>query len=222
MERKKTHESGITAVGRSFYCAGGKKLVTDIRTGCISWTYHDWIGNFYPAASKSSEFLGLYSRVFDLVEVDSTFYRSPSSTMVRQWKEKTPDNFLFTVKMPKRITHESKLKGIEKELEYFEKTVKILDSKLAAVMAQLPPFLKYDDSSFDALSKFLDSTDPEIRYAIEFRNRSWFREETYKLLRAKRACFAWSVNEYVKEMPKEVTTDFAYVRFMGDWKTRKT
>ncbi len=189
----------------------------DIRTGCISWTYQDWTGTFYPPGSKSSDFLAVYSRIFDIVEVDSTFYRTPSSTTVRQWKEKTPEGFLFTVKMPKKITHELKLRGTEKELHYFEKTIKILDGKLAAIIAQLPPSMKCDDSNLNAVSNFLDSVDSKIHLALEFRNKSWFREDTYRLLRKKDVCFVWSVNEYVKGMPKEVTADYAYLRFMGEF-----
>lgn len=192
-------------------------MMPEIRTGCISWTYPDWMGIFYPSGSKSADFLGMYSRVFDIVEVDSSFYRAPNEATVKQWKQKTPDSFLFTVKMPRRITHELKLGGAEKELQYFEKTVKILGSKLSAVMVQLPPFMKCDDSALATLSHFLNATSTDIRYAIEFRNKSWFREETYKLLRAKKACFVWSVNEYVKGMPREVTTDFVYLRFMGEF-----
>jgi uncharacterized protein YecE (DUF72 family) len=191
--------------------------VTEIRTGCISWTYPDWVGNFYPADAKSSEFLKLYSQVFDIVEVDSSFYRSPSAIMVRQWKEKTPANFLFSVKMPKRITHELKLEGIEKELSYFESSVKILERKLAAVTVQLPPFFKFDISRVEVLDTFLKMTDSKIKHAIEFRNKSWFREETYSLLRSRKACFVWSVNEYVEGMPKELTADFVYLRFMGEF-----
>ncbi len=191
--------------------------MTEIRTGCISWTYPDWVGNFYPSDAKSSQFLGLYSRAFDIVEVDSSFYRTPGATMVRQWKEKTPASFLFSVKMPKRITHELKLEGIEKELSYFESSVKILEGKLAAVTVQLPPFFKFDDSRFKLLDEFLKITDSKIRYSVEFRNKSWFREETYGLLRSRNACFVWSVNECVEGMPRELTTDFVYLRFMGEF-----
>ena len=129
--------------------------MTEIRTGCISWTYPDWVGNFYPIDSKSSEFLKLYSQVFDIVEVDSSFYRSPSAASVRQWKEKTPANFLFTVKMPKRITHELKLDGIEKELSYFEGSLKILGAKLAAVTVQLPPVFRFVHLRTEVLVDFL-------------------------------------------------------------------
>src|SRR5487761_1047169 len=97
-----------------------------IRTGCISWTYSDWLGSFYPEGTKSSDYLKLYSRVFDIVELDSSFYRIPKPATVEQWKEKTPPAFLFTVKLPKKITHEAKLKDISNLLDSFQKVIKPL------------------------------------------------------------------------------------------------
>jgi uncharacterized protein YecE (DUF72 family) len=183
----------------------------------VSWTYPDWIGTFYPPSAKNSEFLSLYSRVFDIVEVDSTFYRSPSPILVKQWREKTPDNFIFSVKMPRKITHELKLQGAKEELKYFESSLSGLESKLGSVIMQLPPFLKFEERNLSKLREFLDTTDSNIRYAVEFRNTSWFREETYGLLNSKNVSFVWSINEYVEGMPNEVTSDFVYLRFMGDF-----
>lgn len=137
--------------------------------------------------------------------------------MVEQWKEKTPEDFIFTLKMPKRITHELKLVGVEKELEHFQKIAMILGKKLGAVMVQLPPFLKCNETTLGTLERFLASTDQKIRYAIEFRNKSWFTHETYSLLRSKKICLVWSVNEYLEVLPKEVTTSMIYLRFMGEF-----
>lgn len=191
--------------------------MTDIRTGCISWTYPDWVNSFYPSAAKSTDFLSLYSRAFNIVEVDSSFYRSPTLSTIKQWREKTPDDFLFTLKMPKRITHEQRLVGAQKELDYFQSAAKGLGSKLGAILVQLPPFLKYSEPALETLDKFLSSIDSTIRYAIEFRNRSWFNGDTYTLLRSKRVCFVWSVNEYLGETPRELTSSMVYLRFMGEF-----
>jgi uncharacterized protein YecE (DUF72 family) len=187
-----------------------------IRFGCLSWTYPDWLGSFYPVGTKPAEYLSLYSKIFDLVEVDSSFYRIPTPSVVKQWREKTPPNFRFTVKLPGKITHEGRLVGIEKELERFEKTVLELGDKLACVMAQLPPNSKKDDD-FSNLEKFLDKTNSSIRYGIEFRNKSWLTEETYKLLSKKKVCFVWSVTERIDDLPPQITTDYIYLRFMGKY-----
>ncbi len=185
-----------------------------IRFGCLSWTYPDWLGAFYPPGTKPSEFLHLYSKIFDLVEIDSSFYRTPSPSTVKQWREKTPREFLFTSKLPGKITHELRLVGIERELERFEKTMGELGNKLACVIAQLPPFSKFE-TDFPKVEAFLGMTNPKIRYALEFRNKSWLRDETHELLSRKKACFVWSVTDRMDELPPKVTSDFIYLRFMG-------
>lgn len=185
--------------------------------GCLSWTYPDWLGSFYPADSKSGEFLQLYARIFDLVEIDSSFYHTPSIQTVRHWMEKTSNGFLFTAKLPQKITHQLRLSGVQSELERFERTVGELNQKLACIIAQLPPFSKYE-TDFEKLEKFLDMVNPKIRYAFEFRNKSWLRDETFELLSRKRVCFVWNVQEKMGEVIKpKLTTDFIYLRFMGKY-----
>src|SRR5579871_2235112 len=93
-----------------------------IRFGCLSWTYPDWVGSFYAPGTKPADYLAIYSSIFDLVEIDSTFYRTPSPSTVKQWREKTPPGFRFTSKLPGKITHELRLSGIDQQLERFEKT----------------------------------------------------------------------------------------------------
>ncbi len=189
--------------------------LSSLRIGCISWTYPDWQGAFYPEWTKPSEFLSLYSRVFDIVEIDSTFYRTPNPSTVKQWRDKTPPNFLFTAKIPKRITHDSAMRNVSGNLKSFENVLKGLGTKLTCMIAQMPPNFKFD-RGFDLLDKFLEEVDPNIRYAIEFRDVSWFREETYNLLERKHACLVWSVSQSTKRKnPIEVTSDFLYLRFMG-------
>src|SRR5579872_1954380 len=101
---------------------GTRKPDQKLRLGCLSWTYPDWLGSFYPAGTKPAEFLALYSKTFDLVEIDSTFYRTPSPSTMKQWREKTPLNFLFTAKLPGKITHEKRLVEVESELQRFQKS----------------------------------------------------------------------------------------------------
>lgn len=188
-----------------------------MRFGCLSWTYPDWLGSFYPAGTKPSEYLQLYSKIFDLVEIDSTFYRVPSPTTMRQWREKTPPDFLFTAKVPGKITHEERLKDVEVELERFEKICGELGQKLGCMIAQLPPNSKFE-TEFEKLEKFLDARDQNFRLAIEFRNKSWVRDETFQLLSRKKVCLVWNVQEKIGDdiIPK-VTTDFIYLRYMGKY-----
>ena len=188
-----------------------------LRFGCLSWTYPDWLGTFYPAGSKPADYLQMYSKVFDLVEIDSSFYRTPTLQTVKQWKAKTPNNFLFTSKLPRKITHELRLSGVEDQLSRFEKTVKELGEKLACIIAQLPPNSKFEND-FEKLEKFLGLTNPGIRYAIEFRNKSWLRDETFRLLGKNKVCFVWNVQEKMGEdIEPKLTTNFLYLRFMGKY-----
>ncbi|MFQ5999050.1 MAG: DUF72 domain-containing protein [Candidatus Bathyarchaeia archaeon] len=77
-----------------------------LRVGCGGWSYSNWVGPFYPTNTSSLDYLKLYSRVFDIVEIDSSFYRNPSPRQVSHWRNSTPDDFLFSAKLPKSITHD--------------------------------------------------------------------------------------------------------------------
>jgi uncharacterized protein YecE (DUF72 family) len=200
----------------SYFEAEATQKTGGIHFGTLSWTYPDWMGSFYAPGTKPADYLSVYSRVFDLVEVDSSFYRIPSPSTVKQWRAKTPDHFRFTAKLPGKITHEGRLVGIDQQLERFENTMMELGDKLACLIAQLPPNSKME-SDFSKLETFLEKTNPRIRYAIEFRNKSWLTEETFKLLSRKRVCFVWSVTERIDDLAPKITTDFIYLRFMGKY-----
>ncbi|HLQ42010.1 MAG TPA: DUF72 domain-containing protein, partial [Thermoplasmata archaeon] len=117
-------------------------LKDKLRVGCSGWGYDDWLGGFYPLDTPKSEYLKLYSSVFDCVEVDSSFYRNPGPAMTKGWYKSTPPGFLFAMKMPKRITHEKKLKGVAENLGWFYASAKELREKCGPLVAQLPPSIK--------------------------------------------------------------------------------
>ncbi len=186
----------------------------DLRIGCSGWSYKDWDGVFYPKGTAAKDYLSFYSKVFNCVEVDSSFYRVPSPFMVSQWRTNTPPGFLFCPKLPKKITHDSKLQGISSTLVYFYSVMSKLKEKLGPIAVQLPPSVKYD-SHIGAMEKFLDQVSPEFKHAIEFRHKSWFRPEVYSMLRKNKVAMVWSINQYL-ETPTEVTSDFIYLRMVGD------
>lgn len=190
-----------------------------IRTGCMGWSYDDWVGPFYPPGTGQRDFLCLYSLVFDTVEVDSSFYSMPSQPMIEQWKHRTPEDFRFTLKLPKDFTHEGRLLTNQFAMEEFERLALILEPKLACVLVMLPPSSRYEQM-FEQLKNLLDTMSNRIRYAVEFRHRSWFRPEVYDLLAERGMSFVWSSNQYV-ETPPQLTTDFIYLRFIGDRKITK-
>ncbi len=185
-----------------------------LRIGCSGWSYNDWQGIFYPKGLAAKDYLSYYAKVFNCVEIDSSFYRIPNQFMITQWKNTTPDGFLFSPKLPKKITHDNKLEGSESTLVYFYSVLSKLKDKLGPIAIQLPPSIKLS-SHEKVMRDFISKLSPEFRHAIEFRHKSWFVPEVYSLLRKNNIAMVWSLNQYV-ETPPEVTADFVYLRMVGD------
>jgi uncharacterized protein YecE (DUF72 family) len=187
-----------------------------LRIGCSGWSYADWVGPFYPPNTKPDEYLGLYSKVFECVEVDSTFYRAPSPSMVGQWYSNTPTGFMFAPKLPKRMTHDQHLQDVSSYLGHFTRTMEQLREKLGPIVIQLPPSFKLQKDE-KALANFITELNQKLRYAIEFRHKSWFNPTTQKLLESNNICQAWAVSQYLTT-PAAVTSDIIYLRLVGDRK----
>lgn len=187
--------------------------MSEIRLGTQGWSYPDWVGAFYPPGSKPADYLGFYSQVFDTVELDTTFYSTPRQALVRSWAENTPENFLFTAKLPQVITHEKHLANSEKELDEFVSAMRLLGPKLGALLIQCPPNLHYEERP--ALEAFLPLLPRDVSFAIEFRHRSWLRDDVLELLRQYNV--AWTIID-LYYMPRllHLTADIAYVRWLGD------
>lgn len=188
--------------------------LASIRTGCSGWSYKGWVGPFYPSGTKTEEMLRLYSRVFNTVEVDSTFYGQPSLSTVKKWKDSVPEDFLFTVKMPGIITHERKLSGSGAQVQLFLESIRGFGEKLSMVLIQLPPSMKYDDS-FRAFADFVELLPDDVRFAVEFRDETWFREDVYSIMRKRGVTMAWSEIPSVS-MVGSMTTSSLYLRLVGD------
>jgi uncharacterized protein YecE (DUF72 family) len=185
----------------------------EIYLGTQGWSYKDWVGPFYPPGARDGDFLARYAEMFDAVELDTTFYGTPLPERVDKWRESTPDDFRFTAKMPRTITHDRHLFDAGEELSEFLSSISRLGDKLGAVLIQLPPDFKADElPTFESFLRLLPS---DVRFAAEFRHRSWLSNETYELLGS--ANIAWTMID-LKYMPivDEVTADFTYVRWLGD------
>jgi uncharacterized protein YecE (DUF72 family) len=183
--------------------------------GCSGWSYDGWLGYFYPSSLDRKDFLKYYSKVFDFVEIDSSFYNPPNIFMTKRWASHTPDDFRFTAKFPRSITHEKRLSDPEKELRYFFDVMRPLRTKMLALLLQLPPSLTAKEGlkKLEALIHMLDS---DFRYAIEVRHKSWFdNKEARKLLSENNICLAWSQLDTI-QTPDVLTSDFLYLRFIGD------
>ena len=185
-----------------------------IYVGCSGWSYSSWKGPFYPVDLDNSEWLNYYSHVFDFVEIDSSFYRMPTAFTVKNWLKKTPDNFRFTAKFPKVITHDKRLKNVENELEIFFSQIDPLQEKTSALLIQLPPSLGIVEG-LEALREVVPELDNRFRYAVEVRNNSWFQDLAYSFFANNNICMVWSQLAGLRT-PPVITTDFLYVRFIGD------
>jgi len=185
----------------------------DLKIGCTGWSYQGWIGPFYPKTMADSDYLKHYSSAFDVTEVNSTFYRIPSQTMTKKWRDDTPPSFTFTAKLPKVITHDNRLKP-GPYLDQFLNSLKPLGSKLKVLVIQLPPSLSFSESK-PHLEKMVKHLPKNYRYALEGRHQSWFTDESYKFLSENNLCLVWNEVEGVTN-PAHLTTDFVYLRLVGD------
>ncbi len=188
----------------------------DLLIGTSGWSYNEWTGVFYPNSSTNK--LSFYSKVFGTAEVDSTFYAYPSKGLVLGWARYTPDDFVFSVKLPQLLTHEKKLdlsKGVEADLIRFLSLLKplIASGKLGPVLVQLPPSYSYQ-SDYERLKTFLGRAPEDVKFAVEFRHPSWLREDVYSFLRGKNVASV-IVDEPLLPPDTVATADFAFIRWHG-------
>lgn len=186
--------------------------------GTQGWNYDAWVGPFYPPGTKAADYLGLYARAFDTVEVDSTFYAIPPARTVRGWAERTPDGFTFALKLPQQITHEQRLRACDDLVAVFADRARALGPKLGPILIQLGP--DFGPSELPALAAFLPSLPRDLRFAIEFRQKGWITDAVLALLAEHRVAIAlsdgrWIPRRTVLALAERPTADFGYVRWMG-------
>ena len=182
--------------------------------GCSGWSYTSWQGPFYPPSIENRAWLPYYSRVLNYVEIDSTFYRIPSEYMVKNWERRTPDNFRFTAKFPKVVTHDKRFKNVKKELSMFYEAMEPLKDKLLALLIQLPPSYELKEGLED-LSSHDFFFEGDFRYAVEVRHSSWFSDLAYNFFKNNNISMVWSQMDRLRT-PPIVTSDFVYLRLIGD------
>ena len=186
------------------------------RVGCTGWGYDDWVGPFYPPGAQPAEYLGRYARVFDTVEVDSSFYRAPSAFLARRWASQTPDGFLFSVKVPQDVTHKAREPFNAGALATFLSGIEPLRTaqRLGPLVAQFPPSFR-EPSGSARLGEILDAIPRSYALAVELRHASWWGRETLARLEERHAALVWSVYPGVHP-PHRTTAEFVYARFVGD------
>lgn len=147
-----------------------------LRTGTSGYGYKEWLGRFYPEKLPASEMLRFYAQRFTTVEINNTFYRMPSPKVLEQWMGEVSDNFTFTLKAPRRITHIQRLVDCAENTTEFLRRADTLGNRLGPILFQLPPFLKKDVARLQA---FLATLPPGKPIAFEFRHDSWHDDEVH-------------------------------------------
>ena len=189
-----------------------------IRLGTQGWNYDAWVAPFYPVGTRPTEYLSVYARAFDTVEVDSTFYAVPAAKTVRGWHDRTPDGFTFALKLPQEITHERRLRDADDVAQLFYDRARELGSKLGPVLIQLAP--DFGPVELPALANLLPTLPRDIRFSVEFRHRGWIQDGVMALLAEHGVGLTlsdarWIPRKLMQSLAGRPTADFLYVRWMG-------
>jgi uncharacterized protein YecE (DUF72 family) len=197
--------------------------------GTSGFAYKEWVGPFYPPGTKSSGMLGYYAGQFNSVEVNYTFRRSPTASMMASWAAATAEGFVFTLKANQGITHYARLKDTSERLGRFLEAVTPLGARLGPILFQCPPNLKYDPEVLDGFLADLAAAPgaANLRWAMEFRHPSFDSDEVRsKLAAAGVAICVADTGELHPPPPGHATFtrtgDFAYVRLRGTGYQEKT
>jgi len=182
-----------------------------IHVGTSGWSYAHWRGPFYPPELPEAGWLAYYAERLHTVEINNTFYQLPTQATLHGWREAVAEDFAFSVKASRFITHMKKLKEPEATLAPFFGCIGELAHRLGPILFQLPPRWR---CNLDRLRQFLAALPGEYRYAFEFRDRSWWNPAVYDLLARHEAAFCIHDLGGVLS-PREVTGDLVYVRLHG-------
>ncbi len=181
------------------------------RVGTSGWQYDHWKEVFYPDDLKKSEWFGYFARHFDTVEVNNTFYNLPKPGTFDDWLDAAPEGFTYVLKFSRYGSHIKRLKDPAGSIGTFLDRAGRLGEHLGPILVQLPPNWRADVERLDA---FLDEAPKDRRWAVEFRDPDWLREEVFEVLRRHGA--ALCIHDMIADHPREITADWVYLRFHGD------
>ena len=183
-----------------------------IWVGTSGYNYPEWKGSFYPADLSTAKMLPYYAARFPTVEINYTFYRMPNEKLLSGWAAQTPSPYKLTLKAPRRITHDSRLKNCGDLVQALCGVASTLGDKLGVLLFQLPPNAKKDLPLFDA---FLAELPPGVRAAFEFRHASWLDDEIFERLSSRKLALCVADSEKMST-PIRVTADYAYFRLRDE------
>jgi uncharacterized protein YecE (DUF72 family) len=182
-----------------------------IHIGTSGWHYKHWIGKFYPESSNAKQQWQFYSKHFDSIEINNSFYKLPPRSVFEDWYKHSPKKMLFAVKANRFITHMRKLTQPEEPITRLFASILALKGKLGPILFQLPPKWKVNVTRF---KEFLEALPKGYRYAFKFRNQTWSHEEIYQFLQHYNCAFC--IYELAGHLsPVKVTADFVYLRLHG-------
>jgi uncharacterized protein YecE (DUF72 family) len=193
-------------------------MLKEIHVGTMGWSYNFWKDQFYSSDIKPENFLHEYSKHFDTVEVHNTFYRIPTTSTIKNWDEQTEPGFLFSIKVPKKITHGKLAKDNSNYLDFFFTTISNLGPKIGPILFQFPPNFKF--SKFAELENLISTLPKKFRYALEVRNKNWFTDKFFNFLHENKIALVLGDGPCIGDIT-DITTDFTYFRWKGNRKQIK-
>ena len=182
-----------------------------IHIGTSGYQYKHWKGDFYPKEMSVNEWFEHYTKYFDTVEINNTFYRMASAETFQTWKKAAPKDFCYIIKYSRYGSHQKKLKDPEGHVTYFLDRVSHLEDTLGPILVQIPPNWKRNPKR---LQEFLQVTPKDLRWAFEVRDPDWLHEEIYDILREHQTALV--IHDMIPYHPRVVTTDWIYLRFHGE------
>lgn len=189
-----------------------------IRVGVVGWNYPEWKGLIYPPKTKPDAFLRYYAERFPIVESASSYYGMPKTEAVAKWAADTPEDFTISLKVPdwilkKKPEDPDLARVLDVFMTHMEPLAKV--NKLGTIVAQFHPQYAREKKA-DELAAFVATLPKGPQWAVELRNPSWWREETYAMLRDANVTLVWSAWDGVHRTPPVMTTDNLYLRIFGD------
>lgn len=216
--------------------------MSDIRIGISGWRYVPWRGDFYPPKLTQKNELKFASRAVNSIEINGSFYSLQSPDLYARWAADTPDNFVFSVKAPRFITHVRRLNEVEKPIaNFFASGISQLKHKLGPILWQFPPSFKFDAEKFEHFLTLLPGDMKQartcashcdekmkkpgyldmpktgrVRHAVEIRHESFKVPEFIKLLRKYKVALVMADTAGKWPYIEDLTSDFVYLRLHGD------
>ncbi|HEV2611934.1 MAG TPA: DUF72 domain-containing protein [Noviherbaspirillum sp.] len=184
---------------------------TQLLIGCAGWSVPSAAGEKFPAEGSHLE---RYAAVMPAVEINTSFYRPHKPATYVRWRDSVPESFRFSVKVPKRITHELRMKEIDADLRRFMEEAGHLEHKLGCLLVQLPPSLRYDAPSAGHFFDLLHTL-TQADVVCEPRHATWFAADAASMLEARNVSYVIADPQAVEAPPPDTGAGMVYIRLHG-------